>query len=120
MENIAEAFVTWQVSFDEFEPFRAYHNEYNTIHETIDVGNYTCGGSQKALIVRPEGTDSGTKYPLISFAHGVTVGGSKIRYYNTYFDRLASAGFIVIANESAPNNWCLTEYEDQALSIEYM
>lgn len=101
-------------------PYKTYENEYDTIHDTVEVGTYVCAGSQDALIVRPSDTDSGAKYPLLSFGHGVTVGGKKIRYYNTYFDRVASSGFIIIANESATTNWCLQEDDDMMASVDWI
>jgi pimeloyl-ACP methyl ester carboxylesterase len=84
--------------------------------ETIKVQPWKCGGPSTAIVYSP--TKPG-KYPVISFAHGWTAGGSAVpKDYGQYLlTPLAEAGYIVVATEDAPLNYCEEETTDQLFAL---
>jgi predicted dienelactone hydrolase len=72
--------------------------KYTPKMELVTVATpFTCSSTnKKAQIYRP--TDTGTKYPLISYAHGF--GLSSEKYESTDLMNLASHGYIIIAHLS--------------------
>merc|ERR1711934_603348 len=93
---------------------------YHTASQTKAVSGYVCGGLPSAVIYYP--TDTTKTYPLISFAHGFTAGGAKvpIDYGPKLLSGVASWGYVIVATEDAPSNYCEQETQDQLHSIEVM
>ena len=76
----------------------------------------TCGGPPTALVYSP---DAAGKFPLLSFAHGMTAGGNKVdRSYSKLLREVAGAGYVIIATQDAPDAFCANMYKDQLKSID--
>lgn len=86
--------------------------QYNVIQEIAEIGGYVCKGSQSAAIWRPD-AEPGTKFPLISFAHGFGGGGPEM-HNSPMLNKLASQGYVIIGNKSAAkkNFECEDMYKD--------
>jgi dienelactone hydrolase len=90
------------------------------IKKTVTVGGFTCDGIQTATVFWP--SDTSKKYPLLSFAHGWTEGGSLTDgNYKDVIESVAAAGYVVIAEHSGLENLCYTaEKHDQLHAIDYI
>lgn len=73
--------------------------------ETIKTPDWVCGGPSTAMVYSP---NKAGKFPVISFAHGLTAGGNKVDpdYGPKLLEPLAAAGYVVIATMDAPSNYC--------------
>ena len=86
--------------------------------DSVPVAPWKCGGPSTAVVYKPSDT-SGGPYPLISFAHGFTAGGTRVDpdYGPKLLGPLAAAGYVVVATEDAPKNYCEWETADQISSL---
>jgi len=103
-----------------FGQYGVGNGPYATASETISVPGFVCGGPGKAYITYP--TNKSTTYPLISFAHGFTAGGTKVPtdYGPKLLAGVSSWGYVIISTEDAPSNYCEKEWQDQIHCIEHM
>jgi hypothetical protein len=75
-----------------------------------------CGGPPTALVYSP---DAPGRFPLLSFAHGMTAGGDKVdRSYSRLLRQVAGTGYVIIATQDAPTAFCANMYKDQLKSID--
>ena len=77
--------------------------------EKVTIGGLKCDGIQTGTIYYPSAAtnDNNAKYPLLSFAHGWTEGGTATaRNYKDVLESVACAGYVVIAEESGLNSVC--------------
>ena len=81
---------------------------YDVVTDEVAI-EYTCWGDDYAKVWRP---NSSKKFPLISFAHGLSDGGENIRYYDPMLTDLASHGYVIIGLKAAKTTYCHDEYKD--------
>ncbi len=82
------------------------------------MGGMVSGCSQEALITHPVLTED-TDFPVIIFAHGMTVGGWKL--YPAYVQLLrniASRGFIIVSPLACCDLWCDNFADDIKTAVE--
>lgn len=106
-------------NFD-FDKYGKGNGPYQTASETIPVPGFVCGGPATAYVSYP--TNKSMTYPLISFAHGFTAGGTKVPvdYGPKLLAGVASWGYVIISTEDAPSNYCEQETVDQIHCIQHM
>ena len=87
------------------------------VQHTMNVAAWKCGGPSTALIYQPTSGDG--PWPLISFAHGFTAGGTSVGpdYGPKLLGPLAAAGYVVVATQDAPLNYCEWETADQISAL---
>jgi len=84
----------------------------DVIRTNVTMSGMVCGPDQTGIAVYP--ADSSRKYPVISYAHGMTLGGPKLESaYTNLWNLLASAGYVIIAPKAGWFNYCDEQYEDQ-------
>jgi predicted dienelactone hydrolase len=78
---------------------------YDTASTDFEVAAFD-SSDQNLWVIYPSNATAGTKFPLISYAHGMAGGGQlDILGYTALFNQLASYGFIVAAPKSCNEGW---------------
>ena len=78
---------------------------YATASATYEVPSFD-HSDQHVWIIYPSNASAGSKFPLISYAHGMAGGGDlDILGYTALFNQMASFGFVVAAPKSC-NEGC--------------
>lgn len=90
--------------------------------DEVHIGGLKCDNIQTGTVYYPKGVNGSKTFPLLSFAHGWTEGGSFVRTnYKSVLEELAEAGYIVIAEHSGLELLCYdAEKHDQLRAIEYI
>jgi dienelactone hydrolase len=88
--------------------------------KAVTIGQLKCDGIQTGAIYYP--ADASKKYPLLSFAHGWTEGGTAVETnYKDVLETVAAAGYVVVAEESGAVLLCYgAEEHDQIRAIDFV
>jgi len=91
----------------------------DVVRTNVEMSGMLCGPDQGGIAVYP--ADSSRKYPVISYAHGLTLGGERLEgAYIKLWNLLASAGYVIIAPKAGAMNYCTDEYKDQLNALEWV
>ena len=87
--------------------------------ESIYIGGLKTGGSQNGYLLYPKEASASNKFPFLTFAHGMTVGGTQTySNYDELWDIVCSWGYIIVGPASCPEAYCQDFFEDVITTIE--
>jgi len=92
----------------------------NIVRKDVSMSGMICGltSQQDGIVVYP--ADTSRKYPVISYAHGFSDGGSHLDdVYKKNWDLLASAGYVIVAAKAGRIDYCLDQWKDQLHALEW-
>jgi len=98
------------------------HEPTTVTIDEVTIGGLKCDGIQSGTVIYPKDASASKKYPLLSFAHGWTEGGSLTpKNYAHVLQEVSASGYIVVAEHSGLELLCYAaEKHDQIRAIDYI
>lgn len=88
--------------------------EVSLVKKMMPVSGLKCDGNQSAYVLYP---NDGKKYPLLSFAHGLTAWDTTI-WFPYVLEGVAKSGYVVVAPEAGTAS-CAEQHLDQIRGLEW-